>query len=1107
MPSDLGIGAANGTAPESPGHAATFNVLDKLRQGLCVFDSAHRLQVFNRRYAEMYDLDPADLHVGMTLRDIVDLRCAAGTGPAMSHDEFMVLRDDVVSRKRVMDSFVRLRDGRVHEIHHEPTPDGGWVATFDDVTERVRAEEALREKTALLDATLENIDQGLLLIDPQGVVQVHNKRALELLDLADDFMQARPTMDDVRILQTARGEFTRSAGPGQRWQPSNGRGLEGGRYERERPNGTILEVCTVPLADGSAVRTFTDITVRKRAEIALSESEERLRALTDALPQLVWVARADDGIITYANHRFRDYLGPIGPTRRDRIAAHHPEDRERAAAGWASAEQSGQMFEIEARWLRFDGVYRWHKLILTPVRHEGVITEWLGTALDIDDIVADRESLREKTELLELSQEAAGAGLFDWDLVAGSARLSLESLRLFNLPEDRTTDIAGDEWASIVHPDDIGAVFREAERATATGTTYRVEFRIPCGDAPDRWILGVGRIIGNSAGRPARMVGLNLDITERKHSEDTLRRSEERLMLALDSGSDGLWDWTVSTGEVWYSDRWTAMLGYAPGELEGHIRTWERLIHPEDRDRALALTAAHFQGRSPAYECEHRLRHKDGGWGWVLARGKVVSRDAEGAPTRVVGTHVDIGARKAAEGRIEHMARHDGLTDLPNRTLFRERLDQRLAEIDRYGGSCAVLYMDLDRFKGVNDTLGHLAGDALLRETARRLRSALRIEDTVARLGGDEFAVLIGTDGRIESTAALADRLIALVGEPVMFGAQRVEVGLSIGIALAPEHGLDSEAMFKRADLALYRAKADGRNIARFFEAAMDEEAAERRRLESDLQRAIGGGELVLHYQPQVKGGTGELVGFEALVRWQHPTHGLVPPSRFIPLAEESGLIVSLGEWVLRTACREAASWGRPMKVAVNLSPRQFQQADLPEVVLSILAETGLSPARLELEITESVIINDMERALAILRRLKDLGIRIAMDDFGTGYSSLATLQAFPFDKIKIDRTFVGQVEDSAQAAVIVRAVLGLGRSLGMGVVAEGVETLSQLQFLADEACEELQGYYFGQPQPIEQFSALLFPDGARPFAEEPDAVAVSTARLRPAQRQRARAG
>jgi diguanylate cyclase (GGDEF)-like protein len=436
-----------------------------------------------------------------------------------------------------------------------------------------------------------------------------------------------------------------------------------------------------------------------------------------------------------------------------------------------------------------------------------------------------------------------------------------------------------------------------------------------------------------------------------------------------------------------------------------------------------------------------------------------------------VRTFTDITKRKAAEAEVARLARHDVLTGLPNRALFHETLERSLADIPQHGGACAVLYLDLDGFKSVNDSLGHQVGDELLRRVAGGLVSIVG-DGAVARLGGDEFAVLAG--GGAAEACALAERLIALFETPFQVGEHRVGVGLSVGIALAPDHALEAETLYRRADLALYRAKAEGRGTFRIFTLAMDEEAEERRVLERDLRQALDDNTLSLHYQPQVDGSTGALVGFEALLRWTHPVRGNIAPQIFVPLAEETGLIVALGDWVLREACREAARWTQPLKVAVNLSPRQFQKPDLPETVLAILAETGLSPDRLELEVTESIIINEMARAVGILRRLKSFGIRISMDDFGTGYASLATLQAFPFDKLKIDRSFVAQLGTGPQAAVIVRAVLSLGRSLGMGVVAEGVETHAQMKFLTEEACGEMQGYLFGKPRPIEEYAAAL---------------------------------
>ncbi len=438
-----------------------------------------------------------------------------------------------------------------------------------------------------------------------------------------------------------------------------------------------------------------------------------------------------------------------------------------------------------------------------------------------------------------------------------------------------------------------------------------------------------------------------------------------------------------------------------------------------------------------------------------------------------VRTFTDITKRKAAEAEVARLARHDVLTGLPNRALFHETVERSLADIARHAGDCAVLYLDLDGFKGVNDSLGHQAGDALLRHIAGALVSVAGA-GAVARLGGDEFAVL--TPGGFAEAGALAERLIALFDNPLCVGEHRIGVGLSVGIALAPEHGMAAECLYRRADLALYRAKAEGRGTFRVFTPAMDEEAEARRVLERDLRQAMDEDGLSLHYQPQVDGRTGALIGFEALLRWVHPVRGNIAPDVFVPLAEETGLIVALGEWVLRAACLEAAGWAQPLKVAVNLSPRQFQRPELPERVLAILVQTGLAPGRLELEVTESIIINDMDRAVGILRRLRNYGIRISMDDFGTGYASLATLQAFPFDKLKIDRSFVAQIGSEPQAAVIVRAVLGLGRSLGMGVVAEGVETEAQRAFLAEEACGEMQGYLFGKPRPITDYATELEP-------------------------------
>jgi diguanylate cyclase (GGDEF)-like protein len=438
-----------------------------------------------------------------------------------------------------------------------------------------------------------------------------------------------------------------------------------------------------------------------------------------------------------------------------------------------------------------------------------------------------------------------------------------------------------------------------------------------------------------------------------------------------------------------------------------------------------------------------------------------------------LATHEDVTERRRAEQQIAHMARHDALTDLPNRVLLRERLEHELKRVKR-GEIVAMLCLDLDHFKSVNDTLGHPIGDELLKLVADRLRGCTREPDTIARLGGDEFAIIMTQLRQPSDATVLAQRIRASISRPYQVDGHQIVSDISIGISIAPIDGSEPDQLLKNADMALYGAKADGRGTYRFFEAEMDKRMKERRDLEMDLRQALANGEFELHYQPLVNLQTNEISAFEALLRWHHPSKGLISPADFVPIAEETGLIVSIGEWVLRTACKETANWPDHVKVAVNLSPAQLKTKNLVSLVKDALADSAMAPERLQLEITETMLMQNTFATLAMLHELRKLGVQIAMDDFGTGYSSLSYLRSFPFDKIKIDRSFIQDLTNGAEPRAIVHAVAGLAKCLNMISTAEGVETQQQLDTLQAAGCTEMQGYLFSRAKPADEIVQLL---------------------------------
>ncbi len=704
----------------------------------------------------------------------------------------------------------------------------------------------------------------------------------------------------------------------------------------------------------------------------------------------------------------------------------------------------------------------------------------------------------------------------------------------------------------------------------------------------------------DSAGAAERAFAFVSDLSESKRVEAALKASETRWQFALEGLEHGVWDWDIATDTIYFSPGWKAMLGYRDDEIANQFEEWRKRVHEEDLAKAYAKVEAHFRGETPILEVEHRMLCKDGGWKWILSRGKVMERFADGMPKRMIGTHADVTEHrmreeklrqaaavfentvegvvitdaesriiainrafsditgyseeeilglspnimqsgrhdaefykgmwdelhsrgswrgeiwnkrksgsiypqwltisvvldeqhrishyvgvfsdittvKRSEEELNRLAYHDALTSLPNRLLLLDRINHAIRRSSRSGSRFALLFIDLDRFKNINDTLGHQTGDELLMAVAERIQKRLRAEDTLSRLGGDEFILLMEDISSEQQAANLARELLLLLSQPYHIAGHDIFLSASIGISLHPEDGGDAETLIKHADTAMYRAKEGGRNSYQFYTREQSVAAFQRFSLEAALHRALARNEFELHYQPQMSLACGRVTAMEALLRWRHPDLGLIPPDQFIPLAEETGLILPIGEWVLETACREILRCmklcGEQLTVAVNLSPLELQRGDPVNRVKRVLAETGLLPKFLELEITESSAMRRGEESIAMLHELDRLGVRLAIDDFGSGYSNLGYLKKLPVSTLKIDRVFVRDLPDDIEDAAITRAIIALGHSLNLNVLAEGVETPEQKAFLMSQGCDMQQGYLLAKPMPFEEAARLV---------------------------------
>jgi diguanylate cyclase (GGDEF)-like protein/PAS domain S-box-containing protein len=610
-------------------------------------------------------------------------------------------------------------------------------------------------------------------------------------------------------------------------------------------------------------------------------------------------------------------------------------------------------------------------------------------------------------------------------------------------------------------------------------------YNLDCLYQPDLTAAWLDYAIQHAIDRLRLTITLEQALQAQQHLTSTLellQKSEERYSLAAQGTKDGIWDWNLKTNETYFSPEWQAMLG-CQGQAEmNQPDAWFERIHPEDLYWVKREITAHLNGLSARFESEYRLLHQEGKYRWMLNRGHAI-RDALGQPVRMIGVQTDVTELKRAEEKLIHDALYDPLTGLPNRVSLMERL-RRTGELvspeQQY--LFAVLFIDLDRFKMINDSLGHAVGDLLLREIAHRLSVCLRPDDTIARLGGDEFVILLEDVKTRDNAISVAERILHELSTPFNLEGREIFTTASIGITFSSAKLSHPEDLLRDADLAMYRAKTQGRGRYEIFHPRMYTSAVALLEMETDLRRAVERQELKLHYQPIVSLRTNRLVGFEALIRWQHPQQGLVSPDKFVPIAEETGLIASIGNWILQESCTQMRQWQkqfpewRALTVNVNLSSKQFTP-HLVEQVRQILQETELDAQYLKLEITESALMGNANSAIATLTQLKQLGIQLAIDDFGTGYSSLSYLHRFPIDTLKVDRSFINKVDVDGEQLAIVRTIITLAWNLGMEVVAEGVETPKQLAQLRSLRCEYAQGYLFSKPCDAKAIETLLIHD------------------------------
>lgn len=705
---------------------------------------------------------------------------------------------------------------------------------------------------------------------------------------------------------------------------------------------------------------------------------------------------------------------------------------------------------------------------------------WYMIMHDVTVYAELTQQLRQSEERWQLALESSGDGVWDWYPQTGIEILSDRLKAIYGYGPDEIEDLS-DELDRRTHPDDLEQM--QADRQAhfdGLTPTYINEHRVQCKDGRWKWILTRGTVIERDVhGEPVRVVGTHTDISERKQAEADVRDSEERLRMALSATHQGLYDLNVQTGMAIVNADYALMLGYPLEQFSENRQNWLRRLHPEDLALSERAFRDYINGKAPEYRAEFRQKHANGSWVWILSVGALVEWDDQGNPLRMLGTVLDITARKQSEAIIWQQANIDPLTGLPNRRMFYDRLEQNLRQSKRRNSLLAVLFIDLDFFKEVNDTLGHATGDSLLVEAARRLRLCVRETDTVARLGGDEFTVSLPDQSDTVQVEQIARKIIEQLASPFHVAGEEIYLSASIGITIYPRDADNLADLIKHADQAMYAAKAAGRNRFSYFTPNLQTAALARLRLNNDLRSAISDKQLQVYFQPIVETDSGVIRKAEALIRWYHPHKGWISPLEFIPIAESSGQIHAIGELVFQESVRWVSQWRKTIhpdfQISINQSPVEFQNENSPYTGwINYLEQQGLPGQAINIEITEGLLLDADNKVASRLIGFRDAGIQVAIDDFGTGYSALSYLKKFDIDYLKIDQSFVRNLRDDSSDMALCEAIIMMAHKLGLQVVAEGVENAEQEQLLRSAKCDFVQGYLYSKPLPASDFDHFL---------------------------------